>query len=93
MVPIHCAVEGGSEELLRWLVDVHYCPIYDMSSSSAETNDGGIAAVNDVAEKVKSLAPLTNNTAKEKEYSFLPTLKKTSNGQSLLDSAMMTKHV
>ncbi len=54
-----------------------YCPIYDMSSS-AEKNDSGIivAAVNDVAEKFKSLAPLTNNTAKEKEYSCLPTLKK-----------------
>jgi hypothetical protein len=93
MLPIHCAVEGRSEELLRWLVDVHYCPIYDMSSS-AEKNDSGIilAEINDVAEKFKCLAPLTNNAAKEKEYSFLPTLK-TSNGQSLLDIAMMTKHV
>ena len=91
MLPIHCAVEGGSEELLRWLVDVHYCPIYDMSSSAKKDDSGIIVAVNDVAEKFKSLAPLTN-TAKELEYSFLPTLK-TSKGQSLLDIAMMTKHV
>ena len=27
MLPIHCAVEGGSIILLKWLVDVHYCPI------------------------------------------------------------------
>jgi len=96
MLPIHCAVEGGSEELLRWLVDVHYCPIYDIMSS-AEKNDSGssgggvVVAVHNVAEKFKSLAPLTN-TAKEKEYSFLPTLK-TSKGRSLLDIAMTTKHV
>ena len=27
MLPIHCAAEGGSLQLLQWLVDVHYCPI------------------------------------------------------------------
>lgn len=27
MFPIHCAVEGGNLPLLRWLVDVHFCPI------------------------------------------------------------------
>jgi len=27
MYPIHCAAEGGNLDLLRWLVDVHYCPI------------------------------------------------------------------
>lgn len=91
MLPIHCAVEGGSEELLRWLVDVHYCPIYDMSSSAEKSDSGIIVAVNDVAEKFKNLAPLTN-TAKEKEYSFLPTLK-TSKGRSLINIAMMAKHV
>ena len=91
MLPIHCAVEGGSEELLRWLVDVHYCPIYDMSLSAEKNDRGIIVAVNDVAEMFKNLAPSTN-TAKKKEYSFLPTLK-TSKGRSLLDIAMMTKHV
>jgi hypothetical protein len=91
MLPIHCAVEGESEELLRWLVDVHYCPIYDMSLSAEKNDSGIIVAVNDVAEMFKNLAPLTNS-AKEKEYSFLPTLK-TSKGRSLLDIAMMTKHV
>ena len=27
MLPIHCAAEGGSLNLLQWLVDIHYCPI------------------------------------------------------------------
>ena len=27
MFPIHCAAQGGNLKLLRWLVDVHYCPI------------------------------------------------------------------
>ena len=27
MLPIHCAAEGGSLELLQWLVDVHFCPL------------------------------------------------------------------
>jgi hypothetical protein len=62
-----------------------------MSSSAKKDDSGIIVAVNDVAEKFKSLAPMTN-TAKELEYSFLPTLK-TSKGRSLLDIAMMTKHV
>ena len=25
--PIHCAAQGGNLVLVRWLVDVHYCPI------------------------------------------------------------------
>lgn len=27
MLPIHCAAEGGSLDLLVWLVEVHYCPL------------------------------------------------------------------
>eukprot|EP00978_Attheya_sp_CCMP212_P010258 scaffold24714_cov49-Attheya_sp.AAC.1 len=27
MYPIHAAVEGGNLDLIRWLVDEHYCPI------------------------------------------------------------------
>jgi hypothetical protein len=27
MYPIHCAVEGGNLNLLRWLIDDHFCPI------------------------------------------------------------------
>ena len=27
MHPIHCAVEGGNLNILRWLVDEHFCPI------------------------------------------------------------------
>jgi len=27
MLPVHCAAEGGSLDLLEWLVEVHYCPL------------------------------------------------------------------
>jgi len=28
MFPIHCAIIGGSLNLVRWLVDIHFCPIF-----------------------------------------------------------------
>lgn len=34
MLPIHCAAEGGSLELLQWLVDVHHCPIKRIRTSN-----------------------------------------------------------
>jgi hypothetical protein len=27
MHPIHCAVEGGSHDIVRWLIDYHFCPV------------------------------------------------------------------
>jgi hypothetical protein len=27
MHPIHCAVEGGSPDIVRWLIDYHFCPV------------------------------------------------------------------
>jgi len=27
MLPIHCAAQGGSLLLFKWLIDIHYCPI------------------------------------------------------------------
>jgi hypothetical protein len=27
MHPIHCAVEGGNHDIVRWLIDQHYCPV------------------------------------------------------------------
>lgn len=38
MLPIHCAVEGGSLELLQWLVDVHFCPIKRIRTKNGRTN-------------------------------------------------------
>jgi hypothetical protein len=28
MFPVHCAVQGGNLNLVRWLVDVHFCPVF-----------------------------------------------------------------
>ena len=33
-LPIHCAIMGNSEKLLRWLVDVQCCPIHVLSTSN-----------------------------------------------------------
>ncbi|KAL3803266.1 hypothetical protein ACHAW5_009938 [Stephanodiscus triporus] len=83
LLPIHCAIEGKSEELLRWLVDVHYCPIHVASMDNSES--GGVAfSVNGM---IKSLA-----SNKEKKYDFVPTLK-TSKGRSLIDIAMRSRDV
>lgn len=34
MHPIHCAVEGGNNDLVRWLIDYHYCPVKLVRSGS-----------------------------------------------------------
>lgn len=41
MFPIHCAVMGGSLELVRWLVDVQHCPI----SVRIDPKAGGVRSV------------------------------------------------
>lgn len=81
MLPIHCAIEGKSEELLRWLIDVQYCPIHAVPTSSADS--GGV--ISGVTGTIKSLA---SNT--KKKYVFVPTLK-TSKGRSVLDIAMKSR--
>jgi hypothetical protein len=83
MYPIHCAIEGKSEELLRWLIDVQYCLIHAESMANAES--GGV--IFSVTRMIKSFA---SNT--EKKYVFVPTLK-TSKGRSVLDIAMKSRDV
>ena len=34
MLPIHCAAEGGSLEILQWLVEVHFCPLKRIRTSN-----------------------------------------------------------
>jgi hypothetical protein len=83
MLPIHCAIEGKSEELLRWLIDVQYCPIHVAPTANAES--GGV--ISSVAGTIKSLASNTEN-----KYAFVPTLR-TSKGRSVLDIAMKSRDV
>jgi hypothetical protein len=83
MLPVHCAIQGGSEELLRWLVDVQYCPVHDVSTDKAEI---GVVAFG-VMDMIKSVASNTGTN----DF-FKPTLK-TSKGLSLLDIAMKSRHV
>jgi hypothetical protein len=32
--PIHCAVEGGSQDIVRWLIDYHFCPLKVVRTAS-----------------------------------------------------------
>ena len=40
MYPVHCAVEGGNIEIVRWLVDVHFCPIKKVQASTKKARRG-----------------------------------------------------
>lgn len=79
--PVHCAVEGMSEKLVRWLVDVQHCPVHTISTG--HTKRGGMLS----AAGIKCLA-----LPSEQRHDFVPTLK-TSKGRSVLDIAMKTQHV
>ncbi|KAL7466349.1 hypothetical protein ACHAXS_012853, partial [Conticribra weissflogii] len=78
MFPVHCAIEGNSEKLLRWLVDVQFCPIKVVSTG----NKG----------KSISLKPGNNSSTNGVGNGYLHTLR-TSKGRSVLSIAMSTKHV
>lgn len=75
---MHCAIEGNSEKLLRWLVDVQFCPIKVVSTG----NKG----------KSVSLKPGNNVSTNGVGNGYLHTLR-TSKGRSVLSIAMSTKHV
>ena len=38
--PVHCAVEGGNLDILRWLVDMRFCPITTIPSGSKKPRRG-----------------------------------------------------
>ena len=40
MYPIHCAVEGGNIEIVRWLVDGHFCPIKKVQAGTKKARRG-----------------------------------------------------
>lgn len=50
--PVHCAVLGGSHELLKWLVDTHCCPIKSVRVSMS-SNDSRYTPI--VTSKGRSL--------------------------------------
>eukprot|EP00934_Nitzschia_sp_Nitz4_P008461 Nitzschia sp. Nitz4//scaffold8_size234185//114671//116380//NITZ4_001264-RA/size234185-exonerate_protein2genome-gene-0.38-mRNA-1//1//CDS//3329559827//8451//frame0 len=44
MYPIHCAVEGGNLDIVRWLVEEHFCPMKVIrTGSSKKPKRGGSA--------------------------------------------------
>jgi len=43
MYPIHCAVEGGNPNVVRWLMDDHFCPIKLIRTGSGKRARRGMA--------------------------------------------------
>jgi len=41
MYPIHCAVEGGNIDAVRWLIDDHFCPIKLIRTGSGKKSRSG----------------------------------------------------
>lgn len=99
MLPIHCAIEGRNERLVRWLVDVQYCPLHVLSTgtiakSPSASGGGSVAStvISAGAGIIKSLGSVSGDSKAETKYNFVPTLK-TSVGRSILDIAMEGQHV
>ena len=42
MYPIHCAVEGGNTNVVRWLMDDHFCPIKLIRTGSGKRAKRGM---------------------------------------------------
>ena len=42
MYPIHCAVEGGNSNIVRWLMDDHFCPIKLIRTGSGKRAKRGM---------------------------------------------------
>ena len=42
MFPIHCAVQGGNLNLVRWLADIHFCPVFmtQLTNNNDAKDDG-----------------------------------------------------
>ena len=96
MYPIHAAVEGKSEQLVRWLVDVHYCPLF--ASLPGNKNGGSMSVEGGVVEGVgsilasKLISSASGNKFTKDGKDNMITLK-TSKGRSVIDIAMKTQHV
>ena len=41
MYPIHCAVSGGNIDIVRWLIEDHFCPIKVVLTGSTKPKRGG----------------------------------------------------
>lgn len=56
MYPIHCAVLGGNLEIVRWLMDEHYCPIKVIKKNTGKKSSGQSAIVTSKGRSVLNLA-------------------------------------
>ena len=96
MYPIHAAIEGKSEQSVRWLVDVHYCPLF--ASLPGNKNGGTMSVEGGVVEGVgsilasKLISSASGNKFTKDGKDNMITLK-TSKGRSVIDIAMKTQNV
>lgn len=94
MYPIHYAIQGHSEKLVKWLIDVQHCPIFEQSSTGNDgsSDDSVVSSFKTFStDIVKSLSG-SNATKKDNMSCYTPTLK-TSKGRSVMDLALKTQHV
>lgn len=45
LYPVHCAVQGGNLDLVRWLIDGHFCPIKLIRTGAGKKTKRGIDAL------------------------------------------------
>ena len=100
--PVHFAIEGQSEKLVRWLVDIQHCPLFVSSTESGKggeidnrSGSDGVASsvMNAGARLIQHLSPSTTTDSKRYQSErYIPTLR-TSKGRSIIDVALKTRHV
>lgn len=55
MYPIHCAVEGGNIDVIRWLIDDHFCPIKLIRTGASAKKTRGSSDVPILTSKGRSI--------------------------------------
>lgn len=56
MYPIHCAVEGGNIDILRWLIDDHFCPIKLVRTGSKKRGGSDVPILTSKGRSILSIA-------------------------------------
>lgn len=64
MFPIHCAVEGGNIDIIRWLIDDHFCPIKLVQKGAGKKNRSSSQDVPVLTSKGRSILSIAIDRVK-----------------------------